>query len=85
MNLKMPSLTIKHLRMLRFMGRIAEGRLATAAFPRSWECNQLLLSPIRTPVRKPVHEPNRCILEPFKPETSRRALYLVLALGRLTL
>jgi len=29
--------------------------------------------------------PNRCNLEPFKPETPKRALYLVVALGRLTL
>jgi hypothetical protein len=38
-----------------------------------------------SPSRKPVREPNRCNLEPFKPETPKIALYLVLAQGRLTL
>ena len=33
----------------------------------------------------PVCEPNRCNLEPFKPETSKTALHLVLARGRVTL
>ena len=45
----------------------------------------LLLHAIHIPVPKPVREPNRCNLEPFKPETPKITLYLVLAQGRLTL
>ena len=40
---------------------------------------------MRIPVPKPVREPNRCNLEPFKPETPEIALYLVYTQGRLTL
>ena len=34
---------------------------------------------------KPLREPNRCNLEPLKPETPKTALYVVFAQGRLTL
>jgi len=44
-----------------------------------------LLGAVRIPVPKPVREPNRCNLEPFKSETPKTTLYLVLAQGRLTL
>jgi hypothetical protein len=37
------------------------------------------------PEKKPVREPNRCNLEPLKPETAKITPYLVLARGRLTL
>ena len=47
--------------------------------------SDLLLGAIRIPVPKPVREPNRCNLEPLKPETPKITLYLVLAQGRLTL
>src|SRR3974377_793447 len=40
---------------------------------------------MRIPVPKPVHDPNRCNPEPFKPETPKRAPYVVLARERLTL
>ncbi len=42
-----------------------------------------LLGAVRIPVRN--REPNRCNLEPFKPETAKITPYLVLAQGRLTL
>src|ERR1035438_5474384 len=43
-------------------------------------------APFASPSRRtPVREPNRCILEPFKPETPKITLYLVLAQGQLTL
>jgi hypothetical protein len=38
-----------------------------------------------SPCRKPVRDPSRCNLEPFKPETPGITPYLVLAQGRLTL
>ncbi len=44
-----------------------------------------LLGAIRIPVPNPVLEPNRCNLEPLKPETPKTTLYLVLPQGRLTL
>ena len=44
-----------------------------------------LLGAIRIPVPNPVREPNRCNLEPFRPETPETTLYLVLAQGLLTL
>ena len=37
------------------------------------------------PRPQPIHEPNRCNLEPFKPETPKTALYLVLPQTYLTL
>jgi hypothetical protein len=37
------------------------------------------------PLQNSVREPNRCNLEPFKSETPKTALYVVLAQGRLTL
>ena len=37
------------------------------------------------PRPKPIREPNRCNLEPLKPETPRTALYLVFPRARLTL
>ena len=40
---------------------------------------------IRIAVPNPGRKPNRCNPEPFKPETPKIALYLVLAQGRLTL
>src|ERR1019366_4624330 len=42
-------------------------------------------APFASPSRTPVREPNRCNLEPLKPETPKITLYLVLAQGRLTL
>ena len=47
--------------------------------------SEVFSASIHIPVPKPVHEPNRCNLEPFKPETIKTALYVVLAIGRLTL
>jgi hypothetical protein len=46
---------------------------------------RLLLGAIRIPVPNPVREPNRCDLEPFKPETPKIALYVVVMRGLLTL
>jgi hypothetical protein len=43
------------------------------------------LGAIRIPVPNPVREPNRCNLEPFKPETPKITLYVVATQGRLTL
>ena len=47
--------------------------------------NSIVIGAIRIPAPKPVPEPNRCNLEPLKPETPKTALYLVLAQGRQTL
>ena len=45
----------------------------------------LFSAPLASPSPNPVLEPNRCNLEPFKPETPKTTLYLVLPKGRLTL
>src|ERR1035437_9827323 len=50
--------------------------------PVSCTANALCSAPFASPVRK---EPNRCNLEPLKPETPKIALYVVVAQGRLTL
>ena len=48
--------------------------------------SDLFSAPFASPCRKThVREPNRCSLEPLKPEAPKIALYLVLAQGRLTL
>ena len=57
----------------------ANNALANMTFSRP------LYGAIRIPVPKPIREPNRCNLEPFKPEMPKITLYLVLAQGRLTL
>ena len=44
-----------------------------------------LLGAMRIPVPNPIPEPNRCNLEPLKPETPKTTLHIVLAQGRLTL
>ena len=44
-----------------------------------------LLGAVRVPVPKTIREPNRCNLEPFKPEPPKIALYLVFPRARLTL
>ncbi len=44
-----------------------------------------LFCSICIPVPKPVREANGCILEPFKPETQEKALYLVVAQGPMAL
>jgi hypothetical protein len=63
-------------RLRRF--KCSTARLETSA-------SDLFSAPSASPSRrKPVREPNRCNLEPFKPETPRIALYLVVGQGRLT-
>ena len=49
------------------------------------EKDRALLGAIRIPVPNPVREPNRCNLDPLKPETPKTTLYLVLPQVRLTL
>jgi hypothetical protein len=47
--------------------------------------NSIVIGAIRIPAPKPVPEPNRCNLEPLKPERPKTTPYLVLAQGRQTL
>jgi len=47
--------------------------------------SDLFSVPFASPSPRPVREPNRCNLEPFKPEIAKTALYPVVPQGRLTL
>src|ERR1017187_4358926 len=72
-----------HLYCSRSSPRLRHFKCSTATLKIS--ASDRFSAPSASPSGKPVREPNRCNLEPLKPETPKITLYLVLARGRLTL